>query len=261
MIKHSKVRLIVFILLLLVFFVVESIVVKSAPTVGVENKSVNEQVCIQQTSKIEDRPLIAGAIVFKSNPYALESISTTKEDIEELQATEFSVVGWTSDNVNVRSLPSLSSGEIYTTLPYNTEINYYNYNTDWVVINYNNDYAFVYKGLISDEELYGDEYIYDGEKLTRSIGTVSGPSGKETYYNLPMGTVVEYMKDLGYDYSYWVREDGCKMYGNYIMVATDTNRIPKGSLIKTSLGWGMVCDHCESASNYSGTWLDIAVTW
>ena len=84
---------------------------------------------------------------------------------------------------------------------------------------------------------------------------------KETYYNLKMSGVIRLMEDLGYYSDYWVRADGVKMYGDYIMCAADTNRLPKGTIIETSLGTAMVCDHCGSAESYSGIWLDIAVTW
>ncbi|MBQ1574990.1 MAG: hypothetical protein IIZ78_28005, partial [Clostridiales bacterium] len=34
--------------------------------------------------------------------------------------------------------------------------------------------------------------------LTKSAGVFQGPSGKETYYNLPMGQVINNMRGLGY---------------------------------------------------------------
>ena len=60
--------------------------------------------------------------------------------------------------------------------------------------------------------------------LTKSAGVYNGPSGKETYYNLNMSGVVSIMRSMGYseeEYPYWVREDGCKMLGDYIMVAAN----------------------------------------
>lgn len=94
--------------------------------------------------------------------------------------------------------------------------------------------------------------------LTKSRGVFNGPSGRETYYNLPMGTVVNNMRAMGYDekqYPVWVREDGVKMFGAYVMVAADTQKLPKGTIIDTSLGMGMVVDHCAARN------IDIAVTW
>ena len=67
----------------------------------------------------------------------------------------------------------------------------------------------------------------------------------------------------GYDeenYPYWVRNDGCKMLGPYIMCAADQSIRPLGTIIDTSLGKAIVCDTGEFiyANPYQ---LDIAVTW
>ena len=75
--------------------------------------------------------------------------------------------------------------------------------------------------------------------LNRQNGTVMGPSGKETYYNLNMSGVVKIMRRQGFseeEYPYWVREDGCKMLGPYIMCAADLALRPRGSLVESSLG-------------------------
>lgn len=96
--------------------------------------------------------------------------------------------------------------------------------------------------------------------LNRTLGTVMGPSGKETYYNLDMSGVIAIMQSMGYYADYWVREDGVKMYGDYIMVAANLNIRPKGTLVQTSLGMGMVVDTggFAAANPYQ---LDIATTW
>lgn len=107
------------------------------------------------------------------------------------------------------------------------------------------------------------DYSYSGQALSPWAGTVEGPSGKETYYNLDMGGVVSIMRDAGFsesDYPYWVRSDGCKMLGPYIMVAADLSIRPRGSTIATSLGTGLVCD-TGSFIYDNPTQLDIAVTW
>ena len=109
-------------------------------------------------------------------------------------------------------------------------------------------------------EIVLEEYVWDGEIINSYNGTVTGPNGKETYYNLNMSGIVKMMKNLGYDYEYWVREDGAKMYGPFIMVAANLNLRPRGSIVKTSLGWGLVCDTGGFAKN-NPTQLDIAVTW
>ena len=89
---------------------------------------------------------------------------------------------------------------------------------------------------------------------------VQGPSGNETYYNLDMSGVVSIMKGLGYDYKYWVRDDGVKMYGDYVMCAADLNLRPKGTIVETSLGLGIVCD-TGGFVDWDNTRLDIAVNW
>lgn len=104
---------------------------------------------------------------------------------------------------------------------------------------------------------------YGGAVISRSAGSVSGPSGKETYYNLPMSGVVSIMRGMGFseeEYPYHVREDGVKMLGDYVIVAADLNLRPRGSLIMTSVGVGLVCDTGSFAySNH--TQLDIATDW
>lgn len=107
---------------------------------------------------------------------------------------------------------------------------------------------------------YFEENIYRGPSLTRGRGTIQGPSGKETYYNLNMSGVVNIMRRMGYDYEYWVRDDGVKMFGNYVMVAANLNLRPRGSLIQTSLGMGIVCDTGGFAKR-NPTQLDIATAW
>lgn len=99
--------------------------------------------------------------------------------------------------------------------------------------------------------------------LTKSLGVFAGPSGKETYYNLNMQYVVSYMRDLGFDadiFPYWVRGDGVKMLGDYVMIAADLNTRPKGTILETSLGMGIVCDTGEFAKE-NPTQIDIAVNW
>ena len=99
---------------------------------------------------------------------------------------------------------------------------------------------------------------YDGPKLTPELGVVEGPSGKETYYNMPMEGVIQLVKnECGIDSKYWVREDGVKMYGDYVMVAANFDYYPRGTIVQTSLGPGLVCD----TGGMEGTHIDIAVNW
>ena len=90
-----------------------------------------------------------------------------------------------------------------------------------------------------------------------------GPSGKETYYNLDMSGVVSIMRSCGYSevkFPYWVRDDGVKMLGDYVMVAASFDIRPRGTILDTSLGSAIVCDTGGFAS-YNQTQLDIAVDW
>ena len=90
-----------------------------------------------------------------------------------------------------------------------------------------------------------------------------GPSGRETYYNLYMGNCVNYMRDLGYDeiqYPYWVRDDGAKMLGNYVMCAANWHIRPKGTIIPTSLGDAIVVDTGDFVAEFPNG-VDLAVDW
>ena len=97
-------------------------------------------------------------------------------------------------------------------------------------------------------------------KLTASKGVNYGPSGKETYYNLNMNGVVATMQGMGIPGQYWVREDGVKMYGDYVMVAADLNTHPRGSLVESSLGTAIVVDTGGFAASNPNQ-LDIATAW
>ena len=101
---------------------------------------------------------------------------------------------------------------------------------------------------------------WDGPVLTRSKGSVYGPSGKETYYNLNMSGCVRNMNRRGYYYEVWVRNDGCKRFGDYIMCAANLGVHPFGSLVECSLGTCIVVDTGGFAAGNPNQ-LDIAVTW
>ena len=79
----------------------------------------------------------------------------------------------------------------------------------------------------------------------------------ETYYNMDMSAWLEFVYSLGYSGTYWVRSDGVKMFGDYIIVAADYSYEPRGTIVQTSLGTGMVLD-----TGLGGwAWHDIAVAW
>ena len=118
----------------------------------------------------------------------------------------------------------------------------------------------VKKGIEAYEEWWEEEHRWKGPVLSKGRGVNYGPSGKETYYNLNMSGVVNIMRGMGNTDEYWVREDGCKMLGDYIMVAANLDLHPRGSIVETSLGEGIVCDTGGFSQN-NPTQLDIAVTW
>lgn len=96
-------------------------------------------------------------------------------------------------------------------------------------------------------------------KLTRNLGRIDGKQDIETWYNLPMDNVIEIMRVRGYseaDYPYYVRDDGCKMLGDFIIIAADLNKYPRGTVVYTSLGQGLVCDTGEELDGF-----DLAVSW
>ena len=107
------------------------------------------------------------------------------------------------------------------------------------------------------------ETSYSGAKLSRLRGSIQGPSGKETYYNLNMSGVVSIMRRMGFsesEYPYSVRADGVKCLGPYVMVAAHLGKRPRGSKVQTSLGAGIVCDTGGFASS-NPTQIDVATAW
>lgn len=114
----------------------------------------------------------------------------------------------------------------------------------------------VARGLITPANDYDD-------RITVERGGYMGPSGRETYYNLNMGLCVAYMRDLGYDeieYPYWIRDDGAKMLGNYVMCAANWSIRPKGTILETSLGDAIVVDTGDFVLDYPNG-VDLAVDW
>ena len=106
--------------------------------------------------------------------------------------------------------------------------------------------------------------IPSGNKLTRRLGVFNNRWGhKETYYNLNMSGVVEIMRNKGFSskkYPYWVRADGVKMLGPYIMIAANLNKVSRGKIVQTSLGTAIVAD-TGSFVRTNPNQYDIAVSW
>ena len=96
--------------------------------------------------------------------------------------------------------------------------------------------------------------------LTPSGGVHNGPSGLETYYNLPMDGVIQQARNFGIEGEYWVRDDGVKMYGDYVILACNRDVHPMGTLVETSLGTGISLDTGGFAES-NPTQCDVAVSW
>ena len=115
---------------------------------------------------------------------------------------------------------------------------------------------------VTVEEIPTEDIETPYSVLNKRMGVNYFNGQKETYYNLRMTGVIRLLDDMGIPHGeYWVRDDGAKMLGEYIMLATDTNRIPKGTIWETSLGTGMIVDHCSGSESYPGVWIDVAVNW
>ena len=119
------------------------------------------------------------------------------------------------------------------------------------------------------QDTYAEEIIkpstpvYNGPHLTAAKGTIQGPSGKETWYNLSMDKIIYTMRRKGYtedEYPYTIREDGAKMLGDYVIVAADLTKYERGDIVETSLGSGIVCDTGDF-TEISDVEIDIATNW
>lgn len=93
---------------------------------------------------------------------------------------------------------------------------------------------------------------YSNGVLTPSGGVNTFNGATETYYNLDMSGVIANAQNMGIQGDYWVRDDGVKMYGDYVIVASQHD---KGTIIDTSLGTGIVLDYCPAGT------VDVATAW
>lgn len=230
-------------------------------------------------------PLLAGATV--------ELLSIVNASLEEADSVrvevgateeefEYGTNGFTNTSVALRKEPSVESNKV-STIYINSAIKYQksdNRKDGWTAVQFGRETGFIKSKYISDHQVIIERRTkkkassnssasshtsapstWSGEKLSRSSGRVSSPGGgTETYYNLNMSGVIRIMRNMGNNDDYWVRSDGCKMLGQYIMVAANLNIHPRGSIVDTTLGKGIVCD--------TGTFIrtnpygyDIATTW
>ena len=99
-------------------------------------------------------------------------------------------------------------------------------------------------------------FYWEGTCLNEYDGVNRGPSGKETWYNLNMSTIVSVLHSKGYEGEYWIRSDGVKMFGRYILCAADYSTYSYGTIVETSLGTGIIAD-----TGCARGVVDIAVAW
>lgn len=170
--------------------------------------------------------------------------------------------------LNARTSPDTSSdSNVIDIIPFQNEVEVIGeYDDYWVVIQWSNDALYVSSEYLQSEypedpEVKTYNYTWNGEVLNSVNGKIHGPSGVETYYNMEMGNIVDRMYYKGYCYEYWIRSDGVKMLGDYVLIAADFDKYPIGTLVETSLGIGIVADTGSFVDNGSGVDFDIAVSW
>lgn len=217
---------------------------------------------------------VAGATAELMKVCNLNAVEVTENDIDEAMVmleditkpniTDVEYTRYATEVLNIREEPTKES-ELLGRFGIGNEISVTGEieNCDFVRVAYKGQDAYVWADSLSEEEPVVQDaidYSWDGAVLNSRDGTVTGPSGKETYYNLDMSGVVQIMRGIGNTDQYWVRSDGVKMLGDYIMVAADLNIHPRGSLVPTSLGMGIVTDTGDFIYN-NPYQLDVAVTW
>lgn len=175
--------------------------------------------------------------------------------------------GYTNTKVNFRNEKNEDS-DVINTLEINTKIKYIDDDNDWLFVEYKGDYGYIKDDYISDtkikinnNDINKKENKIPKNHLTKSAGICYYNGRRESYYNLPMEGVVRIMHDAGFNGTYAIRNDGVKTYNNYVMVAADFRTFPRGSIVETSLGIGIVCDTGSFVNTYGANAFDIATAW
>ena len=253
------------------------------PTAGVVNIIYNMINHIDEEDYVSDSEVQVSSM---SAPIEISSIeeSIVEDFVEKLETEDIEIPDEVIENpqfievpeyyvyinaysgLRARTTPTTDTKDnIITILPYQTKVKIFaeSFDGEWAVLNFENQIAYISKEFIQETLPEDDTYNYnwDGKVLNNSNGKVEGPSGIETYYNLPMSGCVKLMNNLGYYGTVWTRSDGAKMWNEYVMVAADLSIHPKGSLVETTLGTGIVVDTGDFVHNGSGVSLDIATAW
>lgn len=93
--------------------------------------------------------------------------------------------------------------------------------------------------------------------LTAALGRITYGNHTETWYNLPMNRCVQRAQDMGIPAEYWVRDDGVKMFGEWVIVASHPS-VTRYTIVDTSLGQGIVLDRHTAGDTEL---YDIATDW
>lgn len=189
--------------------------------------------------------------------------TTAKKKKKELEWNRYNKTLYAKDNIIIYSSTDTGSEKISTFIP-DQKIKVQKISSDkkWLQVIYKMRKRYISANDTSLKQSKSKK-AYKGKRLTERAGVCYGPSGRETYYNMRMDNVVSIMRNKGYSsskYSYWIRDDGAKMLGKYVIIAANLKLRPKGTLVKTSLGVGIVCDTGGFARR-NPTGIDIAVNW
>ena len=235
------------------------------PDVSIEKTDV-----VIVTASLEDIAVKEDTKTNQLNTEDTKDLEVVDTNVKELKKTLY-----VNNQANVRVMPTTES-EVLTKLNKGDDIKVTGETKKWYRIEYKDADAFISKDLCqatkpqeskpqetkasSKKDNSSIPTEWSGKRLTKQAGTVQGPSGKETYYNLNMSGVVSRLHRMGYSGEYWVRDDGVKMFGNYILVAASFDIRPIGTILPTSLGMGIVAD-TGGFARYNKYQLDIATTW
>lgn len=236
-------------------------------------KAVTSDVSIERTdvvivtASLEDIAVEENKENIEEDKDNKDEIKVVDTDIKEVDKTVY-----TKKKANLRMMPTTES-EVIVKVEKGEKLAVTGETAEWYRVNYRAGDAFMSKDMcqkdnpnvLNVDEVKSTDRIYEGsdwngKKLTKRAGTVKGPSGKETYYNLNMSNIVRRLHQKGYDGEYWVREDGVKMFGKYILVAASFDIRPLGTILPTSLGMGIVAD-TGGFARHNKYQLDIATTW
>lgn len=209
--------------------------------------------------------------VNKKEEKELKKLPSVNVEINEISKEVYS-----NEGVFIKDMPTIEGGDL-NKLEEGVKLEVTGEVGEWYRVKYKEGDGFIGKDNCTDTKVIklesedknesengisvkASDYKWNGKKLTKQAGVVKGPSGKETYYNLNMSGVVSRLKRMGYKGNYWVREDGVKMYGDYILVAASFDIRPIGTILPTSLGMGIVAD-TGGFAKHNKYQLDIATAW